>query len=59
MDPEGLLMEGTSSRRLEPSGASRERGESMRGGETPCSLEGVPEYLPQKSFKIYVPENAF
>ena len=50
---------GTWSRRLEASGASRERVESMRGGGIPCSLDGGPGVLPQIFFKIYVSENAF
>ena len=37
---------GTSSQRLETSDASRERGESMRGGGTPRLLEGgLGEFL--------------
>ena len=51
LDPEGLFTGGggggTSSRRLKPSGASRERGESLRGVE--------PDFF----LKIYVSENAF
>ena len=45
---------GTSSRRLEPSGVSRERGE-----EALAYWRGVPGVLPRKFFKIYVSENAF
>ena len=45
---------GTSSRRLETSGPSRERGE-----EALAYWRGVPGVLPRKFFKIYVSENAF
>ena len=61
LDPRGGVGGGgTSSQRLEPSGESRERGESMRGGLTPRSLEGGSGDLPRNiSKKIYVSENAF
>ena len=48
---------GNSSQKLEPSGASRERGESMSGGRG--SLEGGSGELPRIFFKIYASENAF
>ena len=45
---------------LEASGASRERGESMRGGWSPPLIGGGPGVLPRIFFlKIYVSENAF
>ena len=45
---------------LEASGASRERGESMRGGGTSRLLEGVRRCSPGFFFfKIYVSEKAF
>ena len=51
---------GTESRLLEPSGASRERGESRRGGLTPFLLEGgLGVAPPEFFFKIYVSENTF
>ena len=50
---------GTSSQRLELSGASGERGESMRGGGGGGSLEGVRGSSPGIFFKIYVFKNAF
>ena len=56
LDPEGSFTGGggTSSRRLEPSGASRERGE-----EAHVHWRGVWGCSPKKFFKIYVSENAF
>ena len=48
---------GTSSPKLEPSGACRQRGESMSGGGG--SLEGGSGDFPRNFFKIYVSENAF
>ena len=50
----GCLRGGTSSQRLEPSGASRERWESMRGAVMEAHWRGVRKFL-----KIYVSENAF
>ena len=41
----------TSIQRLETSDASRERGESMRGGGTPRLLEGGLGELPRETFK--------
>ena len=40
-------------------GASREWGESMRGGWNPWLIGGGPGELPWNFFKIYVSENAF
>ena len=54
LDQEGLFTGGgggTSSQRLVPSGASRDRGESMRGSGTPRSLEGGHGELPRFFFK--------
>ena len=50
----GCLRGGTSRRRLEPSGASRER-----GVEALAYWRGVGGCSPWKFFKIYVSENAF
>ena len=60
LDPEGLFTGGGGGGhfkpKLEPRGASRERGESMSGGGG--SLEGGPRELPRNFLKIYVSENA-
>ena len=56
----GCLQGCTSSQGLEPSGSSREQGESMRGAMMEAHWRGVRGGgLPQKFFKIYVSENAF
>ena len=57
LDPEGLFTGGTSSPKLESSGASRERGESISGGE--AHWRGFGGAPPKFFFKIYVSENAF
>ena len=63
LDPEGFFTGGggggTLSRSLEPSGASREQGESMGGGWNLLSLKGGPVELPGIFLKIYVSEKAF
>ena len=54
LDPEGLFTGwggGTLSRRLEPSGASCEQGDSMGGWWNPRSLKGGPVELPGIFFK--------
>ena len=51
LDQEGLFTGGTSSQRLEPSGLSRERGESIRGGGGEGSLEGGSGELPREYFE--------
>ena len=58
LDPEGLITGGTESQTLEPSGASRERGESRRGGN-PLVGGGSGGSSPRKILKIYVSENTF
>ena len=50
---------GTESRSLEPSGESRERGVSMRGGLNPPLIRGAGGPPPEIFCKIYVSENAF
>ena len=53
LDPEGSFTGGTSSRRLEPSGAS------LSGVRKPLLIGGGRGCSPGKFFKIYVSENAF